>query len=521
MLPKLAPKSLMHVISSLSEHAPNLLAKDKQAFYVVLDQIALPLAECERGRSGRLDEFIAKYERMGWKPKDEVLETRMRALSEEDRAEEAFKYFHQLIKCTRVDGKQHLGAYKSLLKCFLRAKSYVLAVDVLFILEQHVRLGTSYSLYCEVLHELGRVGEVELLLRLLVLMRQSRTPPRESTFGAVIHRLLSGKRWAEAKQVFEYLQASKVKVNALHLNRMLHYCHVHRESEQFAWCLGLFQQHRVPLTAETYGMRIVEAGHLGQLDMLPAIQQEMRDNQVAMDARVYQSILSVYTLYPLYLERAKSILLHEIPQQLVDAQHFAVVMRGFLRFKQFEEAVQVFQELEVRGLKSTQYTYTLLLDGIQRYGEWKGVVALWRILQEKEGWPEIVDEHGQPRLLQDYLANLCDSSQTTLTAKTITPATVSVFLDACAYHQQFDMAACVISYLEHFNYAHFDANIASSYVEALIKQGKIHDALDDLYRLLTKFRQPLLRKTARYLATCCQNDPELTEKWEAIQRSLS
>jgi hypothetical protein len=58
-------------------------------------------------------------------------------------------------------------------------------------------------------------------------------------------------------------------------------------------------------------MHITKAEQLWQPD-IPIIQQEVRDNQVTINAQVHQSILSAYTKYPFYLVWAKPFLLHKI-----------------------------------------------------------------------------------------------------------------------------------------------------------------------------------------------------------------
>jgi hypothetical protein len=514
----LRPEQITQVETALGDYKTQLAALDKGVLFRVLDQIALGMASWALDE--RLDKFVAQYASLGWTPKDEVYENRLRVLSKQNRPDDAMRFLHTLLRSQREDSEKNFSAYKCLVECLVRAKRYDDLMRVMELLEQHDRLYPSHSMYCCAMFGLAEERLVEQILKMFEQMKRGKTPPLESTYGTVMDRLLLNDGWQEALLLLKDLETTSIPVNAYHLNRLLQFCHDNEKGELFSWCLGLFRYYKVPLTVETYGLGLREAARYRRIDRLPAILAEMQRNNVAITRRTYHSVLSVCVQSPQHLSLAMWTLLKGIPKDLLDQSHFTVVIKGFLQLKKADHALALFRELIQLQLHVTTYHYTILLDGIQRYGQWKDACEVWCMLQERARWPHIIDAKGNPNRLKAFLATQTKGSKVKLRYKLITSATISVFIDACAFHEQLEVAKCLMSYLQHFKYRAFNANITSSYVEALIKGGQHDQALDAILSLHTQFKRPLLQKTVNHVSAHCLAHPELNEKWLKIRSRI-
>ncbi len=213
--------------------------------------------------------------------------------------------------------------------------------------------------YQQMLRHLGRRGDKEGLVRMLLRMKENKIPMCEVTYGVAINAFGKMGELDMMADLFERMKRERIVPNSIHYTMIIDSYGKHGRLDTMVKVYEEMSQRRHLLSVGTYNSIIDNFGKKGDIVSMIKYYNAMKDHNIKPNETTYTSLISCYGKYVLdSLKRAK----YEAWQ--AKTSDHSDHINGMLH-----EMMQLFQEIQQNGVQPMLEVYNMVIDVLGKCGK--------------------------------------------------------------------------------------------------------------------------------------------------------
>ncbi len=211
--------------------------------------------------------------------------------------------------------------------------------------------------YHVMLKHLGRRGDKEGLVQMLLRMKENKIPMSDVTYGMAINAFGKMGELDMMADLFERMKKERIVPNHIHCTIIIDSYGRHGQLDTMVKVYEEMIQQGHLLTVGTYNSIIDNFGKKGDIVSMIKYYNAMKDHSIEPDVTTYVSLISCYGKYVLdTLKRAK----YEASAKMCDQSDINAMLH---------EMMQLFQEMRQNGVQPMLEVYNMFIDVLGKCGK--------------------------------------------------------------------------------------------------------------------------------------------------------
>ncbi|GFP95593.1 putative pentatricopeptide repeat-containing protein at1g12700 mitochondrial [Phtheirospermum japonicum] len=312
--------------------------------------------------------LLGCFFKLGYEPDLKTFSTLIKGLVLDDKVAQAEKMFKKLL-CLNLcepDGVMILTMVNGL----CRARQTLAARDLLELLEESRCKPNGYA-YCAVIDGLREDKMINDALELVFKMIDKGFSPTVATCTSIVQELCDAGRWQDVKDILNEMSDHKIPLNVITFNAMMDACCKKGKVKEAEYAVEIMIRLNVCPDIAMYDGLIHGYSLLGQMDKAKEIFDSIAKNGFKHTVFSYGGLINGKGL-----EHTTVI--------------YNTMMHGLLRVGRFDDARNLFRDMENRKIDPSLRTFNILLDGLCRARRIDEAFSFVRVMEEKGVSPNVI-----------------------------------------------------------------------------------------------------------------------------------